>query len=373
MRIVAADLLHLRLRLRRPFETSHGRITEKDTVLVRAYADDGSKGYGEAPAFQGPWYDDEYTHAVLAVLRRFILPSVLGRDLDGVGSLEACYGWIAGHHMAKAAVEAACWDLQAQADRVPLHTLWGGTARRIDVGISLGIESDVGALVDLIEESISRGYRRVKIKIRPGWDNDVVEAIRSRFPSLVLMADANSAYRAEDLTLLASLDEYGLLMLEQPFASDDLVQHAALQRRMDTPVCLDESIRSIGDVSTAIELDAARIINVKPARLGGYARARAVAVECAGRGIPVWCGGMLETGIGKAANIHLSSLSAFSLPGDTSGTDRYFEHDVLREPIVVDQNGCIDVPTGPGLGYEIDEPALQKLTIAAKTLRAADS
>ena len=369
VRIVRADLIHLRLRLRRPFETSFVRLLDKDTVLVRAYSDDGLIGYGEAPALPVPSYNYECTDTVLLMLERYILPAVLGHDLDSIEALEACYAPIRGHHMAKTGVEAAYWHLRAQQESKPLWQLWGGVRDRVEVGISIGAEPEIDALLRKIEEALGAGYRRIKVKIKPGSDVEVARAIRATFGPIALMLDANSAYTLADADHLRRLDEFDLLMLEQPLGHDDIVDHATLQRQLKTPICLDESILTVADARKAIKLGATRIVNVKPSRVGGFRQAKLLAEECGRRGVPVWCGGMLETGIGKAFNIHLSSLENFHLPGDTSGTDQYFEEDILREPIVLGSDSCLAVPCEPGLGYEVDETALQKLTVSSKSIR----
>jgi o-succinylbenzoate synthase len=370
MRIVRADLLCLRLRLRRPFETSFARIRDRDTVLVRAFSSDGLVGYGEAPALPGPYYTYESTDTVLLMLRSYILPSVLVKEIESIEDLEHCYQHIKGHPAAKTAVESTYWHLKSQAANKPLSQLWGGVRDRVEAGISIGSEPNVQAVLKKIEDALGTGYRRIKVKIMPGRDVDVIKAIRDAFGDITLMADGNSSYSLHDIDQLKRLDDFNLLMLEQPLGDDDLIDHAELQRQLRTPICLDESIHSREKARQAVQIGAAHIINVKPAHLGGYWQGKLVAEDCQQRGVPVWCGGMLETGIGKAFNIHLSSLENFTLPGDTSGTDQYFEEDVLAEPIVIEGDSCIRVPTAPGLGFPVSEKAIDRLTTAAETLLA---
>ncbi len=366
LRIVRVDLLHLRPRLRRPFETSFARLLDKDTVLVRAYTNEGLIGYGEAPAMPVPYYNDECTDTVLLMLERFILPSMLGVDLPSIEALQACYAPIKGHHMAKTGIEAAYWHLRSQQENQPLWALWGGVRDRIEAGISIGTEATAEQVVKKVGAALDAGYRRIKVKIAPGRDVVVARAIRETFPAISLMLDANSAYTLADSENLAALDQFDLLMLEQPLAHDDIIDHSRLQQEIRTPICLDESIHTGEDARKAIDIGAARIINIKPPRVGGFWEAKLMAEDCEQRGVPVWCGGMLETGLGKAFNIHISTLKNFSLPGDTSGTDQYFEQDLLREPIVVGPDSCISVPETPGLGVEIDEGAIRTLTVASR-------
>lgn len=370
LRIVRVDLLHLRPRLRRPFETSFVRLDDKDTVLVRAFTDDGLIGYGEAPAMPVPYYNDECTDTVLLMLERYILPSVLGVELPSIEALQACYAPIKGHHMAKTGIEAAYWHLRAQQEARPLWELWGGVRDRIEAGISIGTEATAEQVVEKVRAAVDAGYRRIKVKIAPNRDVAMAEAIRAAFPDIRLMLDANSAYTLADSDRLVALDEFDLLMLEQPLDHDDIIDHARLQEQIQTPICLDESIHSRADARKAIDIGAARIINIKPSRVGGFWESKLLAEDCERRGVPVWCGGMLETGIGKAFNIHISTLNNFSLPGDTSGTDQYFEQDVLCQPIVVGPDSCIEVPTTPGLGFEIDEQAIRLLTVASRRFDA---
>lgn len=368
LKLVRVDLLLLRLQLKTPFETSQGRFAEKETVIVRAQSDSGLRGYGEAPAFQTPAYTYECSDTVLPILERHILPRVIGVELDSAISLEKCYRGITGHHMAKAGVEGAYWHLLALEKGVPLYRLWGGVRNKVEVGLSIGSEPNSAAILERIGSGLDRGYRRIKIKIKRGMDTDLLHEARREYPAANLAADGNGAYSLSDLALFQGLDHLKLSMLEQPLAHEDLLDHAVLQEQITTSICLDESIDTPSTARRAIDIGAARIINVKPGRLGGYGRAMATAKECAKRSIPAWCGGMLETGIGKALNVHLSSLAPFTLPSETSGTDRYFAEDVLFDPIIVDADGCISLPESPGLGYEVDEEALAHLTVVNRTV-----
>lgn len=339
MSLEEIELLRVRLPLRRPFTTSFGTMAEKDCVLVRALGAGGAEGWGECVASTLPDYSGEWTGAAWLLLRDVLAPAALSGRVPGVR----------GNPMARAALEVALLDLDLRERGVPLRDHLGGVRTRVPCGVSLGIERSVEDLLEQVRGFTDAGYRRVKLKIRPGHDVEVVRAVREAFPDLPLSADANAAYRPEDAERLAQLDAFGLEYLEQPLAADRLVGHAELQARLRTPICLDETITSVAVAREAIGLGACRVVNIKIGRVGGLREAVAVHDAAAEAGVPVWCGGMLETGVGRAANVALATLPNFTLPGDTSGSDRYFEQD-LTEPFVVDPDGTMAVPDGPGIG-----------------------
>jgi O-succinylbenzoate synthase len=374
MRIDAVELYQIEMPLRWPFETSFGRSTTKVCLLVRLRAD-GLEGWGEAPVDHAPLYNEETVETAWAVLERFLLPPLLGQPAPAPREFARQVAHIRRHHMAKAAVEAALWDLHARAQRVPLAALLGGTRERVAVGVSLGIEPTVDALLGRVERFLELGYRRIKIKIKPGWVLEPVQAIRQRFGDIPLQVDANSAFSLADAPMLRALDDYNLLLIEQPLEEDDIVDHAKLQAQLRTPICLDESIVHARAARAALELAACRVINIKQARVGGLAEAVAVHDLCRARGVPVWCGGMLETGPGRAANLALASLPNFALPGDISASDRYFEEDLIDPPVVLNDDGTITVPTGVGLGVNVvpervERHAVRHARLAAGGVRA---
>ena len=361
MKLERIEVRALRLGLRHPFETSVGRTTVKDLLLVAASAG-GVTGYGECVADANPYYLPETLGTAHHVLRDFLAPLAFAADVGHPRELHAALSRIRGHEMAKAALEMAVWELEARRRAVPLHALLGGRGGTIAAGVSIGLQRDEAALVDRVASELAAGYRRVKIKIKPGQDRDLVRAVRGRFPRLPLMVDANSAYTLADVPLFRDMDEWDLTMVEQPLGWDDMVDHAALQREIRTAVCLDESIHSPDDARRAIDLGACRVVNVKAGRVGGFARSIALHDVCRARGVPVWCGGMLETGIGRLANVHLQTLPGFTLPGDTSASARHFEEDLVDPPVVVSPEGTIRVPEGPGIGHEIVWPRVERAT-----------
>jgi O-succinylbenzoate synthase len=298
------------------------------------------------------------------VLRDFLAPLAFAADLRAPSDVAPALGRVRGHEMAKAGLEMAVWDLFARKQGVPLYQLLGGRGGTIAAGVSVGLQRDVETLVDTVAREVAAGYRRIKIKIKPGRDLALVAAVRARFPAVPLMADANSAYALADAPLFQELDAHGLMMLEQPLGWDDIVDHATLQRQIRTPLCLDESIRSGADARQALDLGACRIVNIKAGRVGGFAASLAIHDLCRARGAPVWCGGMLESGIGRLANVHLQTLPGFTLPGDTSASARYFAEDLIDPPVTVSRDGLIAVPEGPGLGHEIVWARVEKATLA---------
>jgi O-succinylbenzoate synthase len=347
----------------RPFQTSSSRKAHLDHILVRVRLD-GVVGWGECASPSDPYYCPETTETCWHILKDFLAPAVLNQEWAGIEELVALYRLVKGNRFARAGLEMACWDATARLAGEPLHACLGGTRGEIFSGVSLGIESRIEVLFEQIDRYLEEGYRRIKLKIAPGWDVDVVRQVRGGYPDILLQVDANSAYTLDDLPTLQALDEFDLLLIEQPLAHDDIIDHARLQAAIRTPVCLDESIHSADDARKAIELGACRAINIKVSRVGGLLEARRVHDVCHTRGVPVWCGGMHEFGIGRAANVAIASLPGFTLPGDVSGSDKYYAEDVVEPPVLA-HGGAIAMFEGPGLGVE---PILDR--IEAATLRA---
>jgi O-succinylbenzoate synthase len=368
VRIDRIELRIVRLPLVASFETSFGRMDDRMFVLVRVDGE-GQAGYGECVADSNPFYSAETTLTAWHVISQFAAPIVLGRAFDHPRDIFAALRPIRGHNMAKAAVEMAAWDLWARQQQMPLSRALGGTRTAIESGVSIGIQPTVDDLLERVEIERAAGYRRVKIKIKPGWDLEPVARIRERFGSVPLMVDANAAYSVADGPHLQSLDAFDLMMIEQPLDYDDVRDHAALQRQLRTAICLDESIHSLQVADEAIERRACRIINIKPGRVGGHQQSILLHDLAARHGMPVWHGGMLESGIGRAHNIHLSSLPNFSLPGDVAASRRYFVPDLIEPPIEVACDGTIPVPSGDGIGVEIVQQRLEASTEQRLELR----
>ncbi len=359
MKLARLELRRLTLKLRTPFETSFGRATEKQFLLVSASAD-GVTGHAECVADVDPYYLPETNTTVLHVLRDFLAPLAFALEIRHPSDVRPAFARVRGHEMAKAALEMAVWEMWARREATPLWRLLGGRGGSIQAGVSVGLQRDEASLVEAVAREVEAGYRRVKIKIKPGRDLGLVEALRKHFPELPLMVDANSAYTLADSDRLAALDRFSLMMIEQPLGWDDVVDHATLQKRLATPICLDESIHGPEDARRALELGACRIVNLKIGRVGGFASALALHDTCRARGAPVWCGGMLESGIGRLANVHLQTLPGFTLPGDTSASERYFEEDLVDPPVVVSRQGTIAVPEAAGIGHEIVWPRVER-------------
>jgi O-succinylbenzoate synthase len=368
VRIERIELRVLRLPLVRFFETSFGRIDHRVFVLV-TLDEDGASGLGECVADENPYYSSETTRTAWHIIADFVAPVVLGRTFEHPRDLYDALGAIRGHNMAKAAVEMAAWDLYAVEQGLPLSALLGGTRSFIESGVSIGIQDSLEQLVERVDVERAAGYRRIKIKIKPGWDIEAVDAIRACFGGIPLMVDANAAYRLSDLPHLQRLDRFDLMMIEQPLDYDDVRDHARLQAAMQTPVCLDESIHTLRAAAEAIELDACRIINIKPGRVGGHQQAIRLHDLAERHGIPVWHGGMLESGIGRAHNIHLSTLPNFTLPGDVAASRRYYAPDLIDPEIEVGPDGTIPVPTGPGIGVSVVRERLEAATREVLELR----
>ncbi|HSK90746.1 MAG TPA: o-succinylbenzoate synthase [Euzebyales bacterium] len=358
--IERVDLLHLSMRLRERFVTSFGPQQQRDIVLVRLYAG-GVEGWGELVAGREPIYSEETAVTAAAMLRHHLLGLVLGRTVTDPREVGGWWRHVRGNPMAKAAVEMAVWDAWARATGQSLAHALGGTRTRVASGVSVGIQDDAAALLDRVADFVGQGYARIKLKIAPGNDIALVSAVRERFGDIGLMVDANSAYTLDDADHLAALDAFDLMMIEQPLEHDDIIDHAALAPRLATPICLDESIRSPGDARRAHSLGACSIINCKPGRMGGHAPSLALHAWCGGAGIALWVGGMLESGVGRLHNIALASLPGFTLPGDTSASDRYWAADIIDPPVRLAPDGTVAVPTAPGLGHEIDHDRLRSV------------
>ena len=366
MKIEKIELFLCRLPLVHFFETSFGRSYDRTFVLVRVEGvHEGilQEGWGEAVAEANPYYSSETTETVWHIISGFVAPLVLGTRFDHPREVYPALKRIRGHNMAKAGVEMAMWDLHARATGQPLSKVLGGTRDRIASGVSIGIQDSLDQLMAKIEKELSAGYQRIKIKIKPGWDLDAVERVRKTFGPIPLQVDANAAYSLDDAALLAKLDPYDLLLIEQPLDYDDVMDHAVLQRQIKTPVCLDESIHTVRIARDAIEAKACRIINIKPGRVGGHQASIELHDLCAANGIPVWHGGMLESGIGRAHNIHLASLPNFSLPGDIAASKRYYQPDLIEPAIDIAADGTIAVPQEPGIGVNIVRDRVEKATL----------
>jgi len=366
MKIDQITLREIHMPLVSPFETSFGTTTRRRILLVEVRGE-GGFGWGEVTAGETPFYNEEDTDTAWHILREFAIPKILREPLASAAAAAGQFEQIRGHRMATGGLEAALWDWEARLAGRPLAVHIGGTHREIPCGVSIGIQPSVEDLLTKIRTEVAAGYQRVKIKIKPGWDVAVIERVREEFPALRLMADANSAYTLADRAHLKLLDRFYLMMMEQPLAHDDLLDHARLQQDLETPICLDESIRTLRDAEQAIEIGACRIINIKLGRVGGFTRARAIHDCCQAARVPVWCGGMLESGIGRAHNIALSTLPNFVLPGDVSASRRYWTQDVIRPEVEVTPQGTIRVPEVPGLGYEVLQERIEQLTARRET------
>jgi O-succinylbenzoate synthase len=367
VKIESLTLTHLSMPLVSPFETSFGRTTDRECILVTIQSE-GLTGYGECAVDRDPGYCYETTGTAWHILKDFISPLILRQDIADAAEFQQQVAGIRGHHLAKAGVEMALWDLRGKREGKSLRELFGGQREKVAVGVSVGLQASPETLVKTVEKYLAQGYRRVKIKIKPGRDVGDAQAVRRAFPVIKLQVDANSAYTLETSQTLRPLDLLDLLLIEQPLFEDDIWEHHKLQREFRTPICLDESILSARHARYAIEMDACRIINIKAGRVGGLSEAVAIHDLCQARGLPVWCGGMLETGVGRASNLAVASLPNFTLPGDISASDRYYHQDITNERFVLNSDSTIDVPTAPGLGVTLDAAALKKFTVAELTL-----
>jgi O-succinylbenzoate synthase len=363
MKIEKVILRQIRMPLVHFFETSFGRTLERDIILVEVIGD-GASGWGEVTAGENPFYNEEWTESAWLILRDYAVPRVLGKNLASAEEVAPLLEHIRGHRMARAGLETAIWDLEARLNNRPLwQQIGGGSRREIPCGVSIGIQESVPQLLEKIERELAAGYQRIKMKIKPGWDVDVVRQVRERFPSIKLIADANSAYTLKDADHLKSLDDFYLMMIEQPLAHDDIIDHAVLQSKLQTPICLDECIRSAHHAEQAIRLRAGGIINIKLGRVGGFREAKRLHDVAQAAGIPVWCGGMLEAGIGRAHNIALSTLPNFILPGDVSASKRYWKRDIICPAVETTTRGTIEIRDEPGFGYTVDHDFLRQVTV----------
>ncbi|MDQ1471990.1 MAG: o-succinylbenzoate synthase [Bryobacterales bacterium] len=368
MKIERIVLRQLKMPLVHFFETSFSRTYSRDIIIVEVVSE-GLSGWGEITAGENPFYNEEWTESAWLIARDYVAPRIVGREFQSASDADGLTHHIRGHNMARGGVEAAIWDLQARRNGNPLWKEIGGGARReIPCGVSIGIQDSVGQLIEKIERELADGYQRIKMKIKPGWDVDVVREIRTKFPAIRLMADANSAYTLADTAHLKQLDEFYLMMIEQPLAHDDIIDHAELQQKLDTAICLDECIRSAHQAEQAIRLKAGRIINIKLGRVGGFSEAIRLHNVCQASGIPVWCGGMLEAGIGRAHNIALATLPNFTLPGDVSASKRYWKRDIILPEVETTSQGTIVIRDELGFGYELDHDFMKQITIRTEAV-----
>ena len=366
MKLEAVEMRRIRMALVAPFETSFGIQTERDILLLRAFTDEGD-GWGECVAGEEPTYSSEYVDAAQHVLIHHLLPRVFGLDPVTSAGVSSALRPVHGHQMAKSAIEMAVLDAELRARGESFGQFFGAVRPMVDCGVSVGIHRSIPDLLDTVGEYLEKGYRRIKLKIKPGWDVEPVRAVRERFGQVPLQVDANTAYAVSDAGHLAELDPFDLLLIEQPLPEEQVLAHAQVAKAVRTPICLDESITSAQAAADAIALGACRIINVKPGRVGGYLEARRIHDVCAERGVPVWMGGMLESGLGRAGNVAMAAMANFTLPGDTSASDRYFDRDIT-EPFVL-EDGRLRVPAGPGLGVTVDMEYLDSITFWKQTLR----
>ncbi|HKF52773.1 MAG TPA: o-succinylbenzoate synthase [Candidatus Acidoferrales bacterium] len=367
MRIEQVTLREIRMPLVMRFETSFGTTTERRILLVEVKVG-GVTGWGECVADEKPYYSPENIDTAWIITREFLWPDLRGKEFHAAKDVFQMLGHVRGHNMAKAAIESAVWDAEAKQKNIPLWKLLGGTRQEIASGVSIGIQPTAEQLLETVEKELAAGYQRIKVKIKPGKDVKNVEAIRKRWPQIRLMADANSAYTLNDVTLLEQLDEFGLMMIEQPLGWDDIYSHVKLQKQLKTPICLDECIHEYEHAAAAIETGACKIINMKMGRVGGHTVMRKIHDLSQRSGIPMWCGGMLETGIGRAQNIALSTLENFTLPGDVAAGKRYWKQDIVEPEIEVSPKGTIKVPNGPGIGYEPILERIEKVTVRSEVL-----
>jgi O-succinylbenzoate synthase len=369
MKIEALTLREIQMPLVHFFETSFGRTYGRRILLLTARCD-GVNGWSECVSGEDPFYSSEWIESSWPTIARYLAPAILGRQLDSARDCAVLFSRIRGHRMAKAAVENALWDAEARQKNQPLWGLLGGTRSEIPCGVSIGIQDSIEQLLDKIQTELAAGYRRIKVKVKPGWDVNVLEKIRSRWAEITLSCDANSAYTLEQVEHLRTFDQFNLLMIEQPLWDDDIFYHARLQKELRSAICLDESIIHARAAAVAVETGACRIINIKVGRVGGFTEAKKIHDICQSRNIPVWCGGMLESGIGRAHNIALSTLANFRLPGDVSASKRYWKEDIIEPEVEVSSQGMIAIRDEPGTGYHIKEDLIEKLTVRKETIRA---
>ncbi len=362
IKIEQLEMREINLPLVHYFETSFGR-TEKRRILLTKIFCNGAVGYGECTTGETPLFSHETINTAWIIIKEVLAPIVIGKEWTSPSEVGRWSKQIRGHQMARAAIENACWDITARARNIPLYKLLGGTRKKIPCGVSIGIQDNPEQLLEKIRAEVDAGYQRIKIKIKPGWDYDILKLVRQTFPDITLSVDANSAYTLADINLLKRFDDFGLLMIEQPLSHDDIVDHSHLQKQIGTDICLDEPITSLDKVRKAIEMKSGRIINLKLGRVGGFSEAIKIHNYCLEHNIPVWCGGMLEAGIGRSHNIAMSTLPGFILPGDVSASKRYYKEDIIVPPVTVNKDGFIKVPQGPGTGYEPNDEYIERITV----------
>jgi len=368
MKIIKAQIFQIGLPMRSPFVTGFGTISARESVIIRLETDQGIVGWGESAALSAPIYNPETTQTVLHLAKDFLIPKLLHRELE-IEEYVAEISSIRGNRIAKFGVECALWGIRSQQKKQSVSLLLGGVRTEIPVGESIGIQKSIDDTLTIITQKLDEGYQRIKLKIKPGWDLELIKSVRQRFPDIALMVDANSSYSLQDISLFEQLDDYNLLMIEQPLADDDIIDHSQIQKRIKTPICLDESINSVEDARKAIELGSCKIINVKPGRVGGIVESQKINSLAKANHIPLWCWGMLETGIAKGYNLHVASMSEFTLPADSSPALDYFYDDLISPSMTVKKDGTISVPNLLGLGYDIKEDVLQKVTVSDLILK----
>ncbi len=363
LKIKSIELIEINLPLVHFFETSFGRTYERRIILTRVIDSDGAEGWGECTAGETPSYCEEWSESCWAAMEKILAPMVIGKEVERAENIWDLMKRVRGNRMAKAAIETACWDLEAKKLDVPLWKYLGGTNREIACGVSIGIQDSVEQLIEKIRVELDAGYQRIKIKIAPHWDYEVIKRVRETFGDIPLMGDANSAYTLKDIDLFKQMDEFNLMMLEQPLPHDDIIDHAKLQSEIKTPICLDEPIKSPDDARKAIELKSGKIINLKNGRVGGHSESKHIEKICRENEIPVWCGGMLEAGIGRAHNIAISTLAGYTMPGDVSASKRYWHEDIIEPAVEVSEKGTIAAPENAGIGFEVRRDRIDKLTV----------
>lgn len=367
MKIDKIELLHMEMPLLTPFETSFGRMMDKDFLLIKLFSGEHI-GYGESVALPNPTYSEETTGTIQYMLEKFLIPLLFEHDIQHPDDVSLIFSPIRRNNMAKSALEGGIWDLYSKQKGISLSTALGGSQTSIDVGVSIGIEKKIEDLLSKVESYLDQGYKKIKVKIKPGYDIEPLSKIRERFGyDIPLMADANSAYTLNDIKTLKQLEPLKLLMIEQPLAHDDIIDHAKLQKELETPICLDESIHSAEDAKKAIELGSCKIINIKIGRVGGLTEAKKIHDLCQLHNIPVWCGGMLEAGVGRAHNIAITSLANFTIAGDTSASNRYWKEDIITPEVVLSSPGKIAVPSEVGIGFELNEEVINRYLLSKKT------
>jgi O-succinylbenzoate synthase len=368
MRFDRIELFHIKMILRAPFVTSMGVELDEEHIIVRVDGE-GITGWGESVAEGTPFYSYETVPTAWHILSDFLIPSVLGKELNSVSDAIQHYEKVRGHMMAKAGLEAALWDAFAKSQNISLAEMMGGVRSKINAGVSIGIQESEKVMIQKVEGYLAEGYKRIKIKIAPGNDFHVVEALRKVYPELQLWVDANSAYTLKDVDLFKRLDDFGLELIEQPLGYNDIYEHSKLQKQIKTALCLDESVHSLADTCAGIELGSCRIINIKPGRVGGFTESKLIHDYCASNHVPVWCGGMLESGIGRAGNVALATLPNFTLPGDISSSNRHYLEEIVEPAFLINPDGTMDVPTGPGIGVEVNMNQLKKMTVRSQVFK----